>query len=258
MQTPRRRGRSHTRDVRLGAMRGRTAGGPGDSRGSSDPCGRGPLSRSRSLAQAQDRRGRRPAADHRSTISTSLSYQRFCLLQHAITVPDRNTIWRFAQRIGVDGATALSQGVDAQLQRHGYIARGGQAIDATLVPAPRQHIGKEDKERLAQGKEPDWSEAKRRQKDLDATHTKKHGRSHFGYKLSVSADLKHGFVRKIVGRSLWPATHGAFSGPSQSLGDQPAPCAAPPHGVPASAGPGNGGVCCRDQPRKRKSDFQRH
>ena len=26
------------------------------------------------------------------------------------------------------------------VQRHGYIARGGQAIDATLVPAPRQHL----------------------------------------------------------------------------------------------------------------------
>ena len=127
-----------------------------------------------------------------------MSYQRFCLLEDAITIPDRNTIWRFAQRIGVDGATALFQGVDAQLQRHGYIARGGQAIDATLVPAPRQHIGKEDKERLAQGKEPDWSQAQRRQKDLDATHTKKHGKSYFGYKLSVSVDIKHGFIRSVA------------------------------------------------------------
>jgi len=30
-----------------------------------------------------------------------------------MNIPDRNTIWRFAQRIGVDGATALLQGVDA-------------------------------------------------------------------------------------------------------------------------------------------------
>lgn len=66
------------------------------------------------------------------------------------------------------------------------------------MPAPRQHIGKEDKERLAQGKDPDWSEAKRRQKDLDATHTKNHGKSYFGYKLSVSVDLKHCFIREIA------------------------------------------------------------
>lgn len=65
-----------------------------------------------------------------------MSYQRFCLLQDAMNVPDRNTIWRFGERIGVDGATVLLHGVDAQLHRHGFIARGGQAIDATLVPAP--------------------------------------------------------------------------------------------------------------------------
>lgn len=127
-----------------------------------------------------------------------MSYQRICLLLDAMNIPDCNTISRFALRIGVDGATALFQGVDAQLQRHGYIARRAQAIDATLVPAPRQQIGKEDKERLAQGKLPDWNEAKRRQKDLDATHTKKHGKSHFGYKLSVSVAVKHRFIRKIA------------------------------------------------------------
>ncbi len=66
------------------------------------------------------------------------SYQRFCLLQDAMNVPDRNTIWRFGERLGVDGATVLFQGVDAQLHRHGYMARGGQAVDATLVPAPRR------------------------------------------------------------------------------------------------------------------------
>lgn len=44
---------------------------------------------------------------------------------------------------------------------------------------------------------PDWSQAKRRRKDLGAAHTKKHGKSHFGYKLSASVDLKHGFIRCI-------------------------------------------------------------
>ena len=53
-----------------------------------------------------------------------MSYQRFCLLQDSMNVPDRNTIWRFGERIGVDGSTALLHGVDAQLHRHGFIARG--------------------------------------------------------------------------------------------------------------------------------------
>lgn len=127
-----------------------------------------------------------------------MSYQRFCLLQDCLNVPDRNTIWRFGERIGVDGAMALLQGVNAQLHRHGYIARGGQAIDATLVPAPRQRISKDERKQLHSGQEPDWSDAKRRHKDTDATHTKKHGKSYFGYKLSVSVDHKHGFIRGVA------------------------------------------------------------
>lgn len=43
----------------------------------------------------------------------------------------------------------------------------------------------------------DWKPAKRRQKDIDATWTKKHDKSHFGYKLSVNVDEKYKFIRKI-------------------------------------------------------------
>jgi IS5 family transposase len=42
-----------------------------------------------------------------------------------------------------------------------------------------------------------WKPAKRRQKDLDATWTKKHGKSHFGYKLSINVDTKYKIIRKI-------------------------------------------------------------
>ncbi len=74
-------------------------------------------------------------------------------LQDSMNLPNRNTIWRFAQCIGVDGAAALLQCVDAQLQRLGYIARGGQPSNATLVSAPRQHVGKEE-ERLSNAESP--------------------------------------------------------------------------------------------------------
>lgn len=128
-----------------------------------------------------------------------MSYQRFCLLADSANVPDRNTIWHYQQRLGVDGVTALFQAVDGQLLQRGYLARCGQIIDATLVPAPIQHFTKQDKEQLDQGKIPsDWNEAKRRQKDLDATHTKKHGKGYHGYKLSISVDVRHKFIRKIT------------------------------------------------------------
>lgn len=128
-----------------------------------------------------------------------MSFQRFCLLSDSANVPDRNTIWHYQQRLGVDGTTALFQATDAQLLRHGYIARRGQIIDATLVPAPIQHFTKQEKALLDEGQVPsDWSPAKRRQKDLDATHTKKHGKSYHGYKLSIGVDVRHKFIRKIT------------------------------------------------------------
>ena len=67
------------------------------------------------------------------------------------------------------------------------------------MSAPIQHLTKKDKEQLDQGDIPeDWSAAKRRQKDLDATHTKKHGKSYHGYKLSICVDVKHKFIRKMT------------------------------------------------------------
>jgi IS5 family transposase len=76
------------------------------------------------------------------------------------------------------------------------VARDGQIINATLVPAPRQHSGK--KELLAQGVMPtDWKPTKRCRKDVDATWTKKHGKSHFGYKLSINVDRKYRIIRRI-------------------------------------------------------------
>lgn len=128
-----------------------------------------------------------------------MSYRRFCLLADSANVPDRNTLWHWQQRLGVDGTKALFQAIDGQLLERGYIARRGQIIDATLVPAPIQHFTKADKRQLDEGQIPsDWSQAKRRQKDLDATHTKKHGKSYHGYKLSISVDVKHKFIRTIT------------------------------------------------------------
>lgn len=127
-----------------------------------------------------------------------MSYQRFCGLTHAANIPDRTTIWEFENRIGVAGATALFDGMTSQLLQAGYLARGGQIIDATLVPAPKQHFNKEEKTLLAQDATPaDWSPAQRRQKDCDASWTAKHGKSYFGYKTSINADKRYKLIRKI-------------------------------------------------------------
>lgn len=127
-----------------------------------------------------------------------MSYKRFCGLESATNIPDRTTVWTFENRIGEAGAKALFDGVSAQLLKKGFIARGGQIIDATLVPAPKQHTSRGEKALIDQGAMPaGWKPAKRRQKDLDATWTKKHGKSHFGYKLSINVDKKYKLIRQI-------------------------------------------------------------
>ena len=127
-----------------------------------------------------------------------MSYQRFCGLADSANVPDRTTIWTFENRIGEAGAKVLFDDVERQLLKQGYIARGGQIIDATLVPAPKQHFSKDDKEQLEDEVMPAyWKPAKRRQKDLDATWTKKHGKSHHGYKLSINVDKRYKVIHKI-------------------------------------------------------------
>lgn len=129
----------------------------------------------------------------------SMSYQRFCLLADSANIPDSNTVWHYQQRLSVDGVTALFQAVDGQLLQRGCLARCAQIIDATLVPAPTQHFTKEEKAQLEQDSiSADRNEAKRRQKDLDATHTKKHGKGYHGYQLSISVDVCHKFIRKIT------------------------------------------------------------
>ena len=127
-----------------------------------------------------------------------MSYKRFCGLADSRTIPDRTTLWNFANRIGEEGARALFDGVHSQLLSQGFIARGGQIIDATLVPAPKQHNRSAERELIKEGAMPvDWKPAKRRQKDLDASWTQKHGKSYHGYKCSVNVDKKYKVIRKL-------------------------------------------------------------
>jgi len=128
-----------------------------------------------------------------------LSFQRFAGLRDSSQIPDRTTIWTFKERLIKAGASeSVFEAVNRQLARHGYIARGGQMVDASIVQAPKQSLNKEEKAIVAENAMPaDWSPAKRRQKDTDARWTKKHGKSYFGYKLSANADKRYKLIRKI-------------------------------------------------------------
>lgn len=66
-----------------------------------------------------------------------LSFQRFVGLRASSQIPDRTTIWTFKERLIQAGASeSIFEAVNRQLSKHGYIARGGQMIDASIVQRP--------------------------------------------------------------------------------------------------------------------------
>lgn len=96
---------------------------------------------------------------------------------------------------------SLCRPTEPPLKAKGYLAMGGQIIDATIVPAPRQRNTRDDNATVKAGETPpEWEAhpAKNRQKDKDARWTKKHGKSHFGYKNHVCIDRRHKLVRRYA------------------------------------------------------------
>lgn len=72
-------------------------------------------------------------------IKDRLSFQRFLGLGLDGTVPDATTVWLFRERlVKAKAIDRLFARFDAALTDQGYLAMGGQIIDATVVPAPKQ------------------------------------------------------------------------------------------------------------------------
>ena len=129
-----------------------------------------------------------------------LSFMRFLGLGLQDRVPDAKTVWLYREGLAQAGMVeALFKQFDGYLARQGYIARGGQILDASIVAVPKNHNTREENKAIKAGELPDgWADkpAKRSQKDVDARWTKKHGKSHYGYKNHVNVDRKHKLVRR--------------------------------------------------------------
>ena len=94
----------------------------------------------------------------------------------------------------------------------GYLAMGGQIVDASIVQAPRQRMTREEKAQIKKGEIPtDWQAKphKLAQKDRDARWIVKYTKAKnetkgavnlaipfFGYKNHLSTDRWFGFIRK--------------------------------------------------------------
>ena len=129
-----------------------------------------------------------------------LSFTRFLRLGIEDRIPDGTTLWLFREALGKAGLIEkLFERFGQHLETKGYIARGGQMIDATIVPVPKPRNTREENEEVKAGKTPKaWKQnpAKNRQKDKDARWTKKHGKSFYGYKNHVNADAKRKLIRQ--------------------------------------------------------------
>jgi len=93
-------------------------------------------------------------------IGDRLSFMRFLGVGFEDSVPDAKTIWLFRELLveakAIDKLFAL---FDRRLAEKGYLAMGGQIIDATVVEAPRQRNTDDEKRDIKEGKVPeDWKD----------------------------------------------------------------------------------------------------
>ena len=110
-------------------------------------------------------------------IRDRLSFMRFLRLDLHGRVPDARTIWLFGELLArAKAIDALFARFEAHLRASGYLAMGGQMIEASIVEAPRQRNTDAEKEELKARRIPeDWTapgeaaaEGPRRALDLEA------------------------------------------------------------------------------------------
>jgi IS5 family transposase len=160
-------------------------------------------------------------------IKDRLSFMRFLGLDLADAVPDANTIWTFREtltRARINGKPAIEvlfKAYEAELSKAGFLAMGGQIVDASIVAAPKQRNSDGEKRDIKEGRVPQaWRDkpAKLAQKDRDARWTVKWSKAKpaddgsrrvdlavpaFGYKNHIGIDRRHGLIR------TWAATDAA-------------------------------------------------
>ena len=113
-----------------------------------------------------------------------LSFMRFLGLTLGDRVPDAKTIWLFREQLGeAKLVKRLFKKFDQYLREQGFKARKGQIVDASIVSVPIQRNSREENNQIKEDTIPeDWSEAKRRQKDVHARWSARSHKHAYGYK----------------------------------------------------------------------------
>jgi IS5 family transposase len=150
-----------------------------------------------------------------------LSFMRFVGLALHEPVPDAKTIWLYREQLVRAGSLKrLFARFDRELRERGYLAMGGQIVDATIIEARRPRLTEAEKKTIKGGGVPsEWKPARRAQIDRDGRWTLKRGRKRdrpavdsghkrgaaneivipaFGYKNHVGIDRTWGLVRRFT------------------------------------------------------------
>jgi len=147
-----------------------------------------------------------------------LSFMRFVGLALHDPVPDAKTIWLYREQLARAGAVErLFARFDELLRAKGWLAMGGQIVDATIIEARRPRLTQAEKDTIKGGGTPaEWKPARRAQIDRDGRWTLKRGRKRetppseghqrqpeiavpmFGYKNHIGIDREHGFLRRYT------------------------------------------------------------
>lgn len=125
------------------------------------------------------------------------TFQQFLGLSNHQRSPDAKTFWTFKNQLSeLKLMDKLFEQFSWQLNKAGYIARKGQIIDASIIPAPIQRNTRKENKQIKEGDVPeDWDDNKRRQKDTDARWTKKNNKSYYGYKNHIQVDNDNKLIR---------------------------------------------------------------
>ena len=130
------------------------------------------------------------------------SFEKFVGLDVTSKVPDATTVAFFRERLRKAGVIEETfEMFERFLRDQGFKAQGGQIIDATLIPVPKQRNTREENKEIKAGRLPEgWEENpdRLRQKDLDARWVQKNDINYYGYKNSICIDVDYGFIRRYA------------------------------------------------------------
>lgn len=120
------------------------------------------------------------------TIDDRLSFRRFVGLDYTESIPDHSSFSRFRDELLKHKLEArLFDELSKQIEKMGLVIKKGTLVDASIVQADVQLPKPKSDGKGGTSKT-----------DRDASWTKKHGKSYFGYKIHVGVDQESGIIRK--------------------------------------------------------------